>query len=101
MSKHSTDFKKQVVDQYLAGKDGTDSIGRQNGIPVSMVRTWVAFYSAHGLDGLTKKFFTLQCEFQAVRATASMGKYGLRQAGCCSVQYSLCCSDRALKAQIS
>ena len=64
MSKHSTDFKKQVVDQYLAGKDGTDSIGRQNGIPVSMVRTWVAFYSAHGLDGLTKKFSHYSANFK-------------------------------------
>lgn len=64
MSKYSLDFKIQVVNQYLAGKEGADSIGQQHGVPVSMVRAWVAFFHAHGLDGLTKKFSHYSVEFK-------------------------------------
>jgi transposase len=64
MSKYSAQFKLAVVEQYLAGALGFQSIGAQHGVPHSMVRKWVGLYRRHGTDGLRKKFTHYSAEFK-------------------------------------
>jgi transposase len=64
MSKYSEQFKLSVVEQYLTGALGFQSIGAQHGVPQSMVRKWVGLYRLHGTDGLRKKFTHYTAEFK-------------------------------------
>jgi transposase len=64
MSKYSEEFKLSVVQQYLAGVGGFKAIAHQHGLCHSMVRRWVAWYQAHGTEGLKKKFTHYSAEFK-------------------------------------
>ena len=64
MSKYSLELKIQVVDRFITGRDSALTVGDDIGVPASMVKTWVRFYCAQGLDGLTKKFSHYSAEFK-------------------------------------
>ena len=55
MRKHTAQYKLEVVQYYLSGKAGSTDTGRYFGVAKSLVRRWVAFYRAHGIDGLASK----------------------------------------------
>jgi transposase len=56
MTKHDEHFKLKIVQQYLAGAAGCQALGKEHGLAKSMVRRWVNWFEAHGIDGLKKKF---------------------------------------------
>lgn len=64
MAKYSEQFKLSVVQQYLTGSAGYKALGHQYGLAHSIIRRWVAWYQAHGTDGLKKKFSHYSAEFK-------------------------------------
>lgn len=64
MSKYSTSFKLAVVEHYLSGSAGYQTVGHHHGIDRVMVRKWVAFYRLHGEAGLQKKFASYSAAFK-------------------------------------
>jgi transposase len=64
MSKYTEQFKLAVVEQYLAGANGFQSVAKQHGVPHSMVRKWVGLFRLHGADGLRKKFSHYDAHFK-------------------------------------
>jgi len=56
LAKYTTQFKLEVVQQYLGGEIGFKALGRQYGLDYAMVKRWVNLYKAHGKAGLEKKF---------------------------------------------
>jgi transposase len=55
MSKHSTSFKRSVVDSYLVGDESYANAGSIHGVDAATVRKWVFLYRAHGDAGLSRK----------------------------------------------
>lgn len=64
MTKYDEQFRLQVVQHYLAGTDGYRAIGLRFGLDAKMVKRWVEWYDAHGIDGLRKKFTAYSAEFK-------------------------------------
>ena len=64
MSKHSEQFKLEVVKQYLSGEAGFKELGRRDELGYSMIRRWVERYREHGGSGLRKKFSHYSAEFK-------------------------------------
>jgi transposase len=56
LAKYKTQFKLEVVQQYLDGNVGFRSLGRLRGLDHAMVRRWVSLYKVHGEAGLEKKY---------------------------------------------
>lgn len=56
LAKYTTQFKLDVVLQYLGGEIGLKTLGREYELDHGMVRRWVNLYKAHGEAGLEKKF---------------------------------------------
>jgi transposase len=52
---YATQFKLEVVRQYLAGAIGFKSLAKRHGVGHSQVKRWVDLYQAHGEKGLAKK----------------------------------------------
>lgn len=72
MSKYSFELKKEVVEAYLRGDGSSDYIARKYNIPRAItVREWVAYYKAHGDEGLIvsrrKRFFSYEFKLAVVR----------------------------------
>jgi transposase len=55
MPKYDEQFKRKIVQDYLNGSVGSDTLAMRYGVPRSMVKKWVGLYRAHGRDGLTRK----------------------------------------------
>ena len=53
--KHTEQFKLTVVEKYLEGIKGYRRVGEEYRIAPAMVRRWVAWYRAHGAEGLIRK----------------------------------------------
>ena len=64
MIKFSTEFKQQVVGQYLEGKRSALSIAREHGTDESMVRLWVKRYKQYGAAGFERKKRHYNAEFK-------------------------------------
>lgn len=64
MTKYDEQFKLSVVQEYLDGAKGFKSLGIKHGLPPTMVRRWVQWFQAHGMDGLRKKFTSYSGEFK-------------------------------------
>lgn len=64
MIKHTDQFKRQIVQQYLKGNIGFHSLAHQHGIAGPMVRRWVGLYKLHGEGGLTRKRGDYSAEFK-------------------------------------
>ena len=55
MAKYSYEFKKKVVDDYLAGMGGFTYLAKKYSIPhFEIVRRWVNAYQTFGTDGLVR-----------------------------------------------
>lgn len=55
MNKYSEQFKLSVIDRYLAGPLGFHAVAVEVGVGVALVKRWVRFYRAHGIDGIKAK----------------------------------------------
>lgn len=55
MSKYSEQFKLSVIQRYLSGPLGFRAVADETGVGVAIVKRWVAFYRAHGVDGIGAK----------------------------------------------
>jgi transposase len=64
MTKHDEHFKLSVVQQYVDGTGGFQTIAKQHGLSKSQVSRWVASFRAHGVEGLTKKFSHYSADFK-------------------------------------
>lgn len=65
MSNYSEQFKLSVVKRYLSGPLGFRSVAAEVGVGVALVKRWVAFYRAHGVDGLrVKPYVRYSVEFK-------------------------------------
>jgi transposase len=64
MAKYDERFKRSLVDKYLSGSAGMDTLAKTAGIDKSMLRRWVAAYRAHGVAGLRKKHTSYSAEFK-------------------------------------
>ena len=54
MAKYSYEFKKTIVQDYLAGKGSYKHLGIKYAIPWEYVRKWVRNYNANGDEGLLR-----------------------------------------------
>ena len=55
MAKHSFEFKKKVVLEYLDGKGGTPYLSKKYGLGSdSQLRKWINAYNAFGDEGLMR-----------------------------------------------
>lgn len=64
MTKYSEQFRQQVVDEYLAGGVGTETLAARYGVGRSVLRRWIARYQEHGNKGLCKKFSHYDASFK-------------------------------------
>ena len=64
MTKYDEHFKLSVVQQYLDGTAGFQTIAKQHGLAKSQVSQWVASFQAHGMEGLKKKFRYYSADFK-------------------------------------
>jgi transposase len=64
MTKYNEQFKLSVVQHYLEGTNGYATTGAHFGLDDRMVKRWVDWYRAHGIDGLKKKFTAYSAEFK-------------------------------------
>jgi transposase len=64
MSKHTADFKLEVIKYYLSGSGSYDSTAQQYGIDRSTVRKWVAGYRYHGVSSLLAKYSSYTADFK-------------------------------------
>jgi transposase len=55
MRKYSEQFKLSVIQRYLSGPLGFRAVAEESGVGIAMVKRWVAFYRAHGVDGISAK----------------------------------------------
>ncbi|MFZ6649783.1 IS3 family transposase [Undibacterium sp. TJN25] len=64
MTKHNEQFKLAVVQPYLNGLAGYNTIAKAHGLDHGTVRRWVALHREHGMAGLQKKFSHYSAEFK-------------------------------------
>lgn len=64
MTKYNEQFKHAAVKQYLSGELAYQEVARRNGIPVSVLRRWVAGFELHGSAALKKKFQHYDAQFR-------------------------------------
>ena len=64
MTKHTEQFKLEVVQQYALGTLGYKSLATLHGLNYARVRLWVSLYHHHGAAGLAKKFSHYDAEFK-------------------------------------
>jgi transposase len=64
MARYDEGFKRQVVQDYLAGIGGYRALGAKYGIDQAMVRLWVDKYRQHGDAGLRRKSSHYSAQFK-------------------------------------
>jgi len=64
MTKNTDEFKYQVVQEYLNGVMGYVGLSQKYCLDHSMIRRWVSWYRAHGIEGIRKKFTHYSAEFK-------------------------------------
>ncbi|MET0856426.1 MAG: IS3 family transposase [Telluria sp.] len=64
MKKHTQQFKLAVVQHYLNGVDGYETVAQHHDVGRALVRRWVAFYRSHGVDGLKHKHTAYTADFK-------------------------------------
>jgi transposase len=55
MTKYSEQFKLAAIQRYLAGPGGFTAVAKEIGVGVALIKRWVKFYRARGLDGIKAK----------------------------------------------
>jgi transposase len=78
MAKYSEEFKIKLVNEYLYGNLGYQSLSEKyNMSSASSLKIWVNSYKAQGMDGLkrrkTKKEYSVQFKLDAVRFILETG----------------------------
>lgn len=76
MAKYSYEFKKQIVDEYLAGNGGYRFLTKKYGLKSKgQIEGWVAAYKSFGYDGLRrsrgKKQYSFDFKLNAVNVYLS------------------------------
>ena len=56
MSKYSKDFKLEVINHYLSGKEGFTATAKRYEVKFTHVRKWVHAHQAHGHQSLNKTY---------------------------------------------
>jgi transposase-like protein len=56
MSKYSQDFKLEVINHYLSGREGFIATAKRYGVKFTYVRKWVHAFKLHGQKSLTKTY---------------------------------------------
>jgi transposase len=65
MNKYSEQFKLTVINKYLGGPLGFKAVADEVGVGMALVKRWVAFYRAHGVDGIkAKPYVRYSAEFK-------------------------------------
>jgi transposase len=64
MVKYNEQFRQQVVEEYLAGGGGTETLAARYGVGRSVLRRWIASYREHGSKALRKKFSHYDASFK-------------------------------------
>jgi transposase len=64
MTKHTEQFKLQVVKEYLAGSAGFNTVAREHGLAAPVVRRWVEWHRLHGVEGLSRQRGRYSAEFK-------------------------------------
>ncbi len=65
MAKYSFDFKKKIVEDYLAGKGGTRYLADKYNVPaLSNVQKWINNYQAFGDEGLMRSRKQIKYSFE-------------------------------------
>ena len=64
MARHDKKFKQAVVQAYLSGEGGYQTLGGKYAVTPSVVRQWVGHYRQHGDRGLCKKFSHYSADFK-------------------------------------
>ena len=64
MARYDEGFKRQVVQDYLAGVGGYRALGAKYGIDQAIVRLWVDNYRQHGDAGLRRKSSRYSAQFK-------------------------------------
>ena len=54
MAKYSYEFKKMIVDEYINGLGGYDSLSKKHGVDRTIIRRWVANYRHFGEESLMR-----------------------------------------------
>lgn len=76
MSKYDEQFKRSVVDRYIAGGVGFTELGRQTSVNPTYIKKWVATYRLHGEAGLRKKRSVFSAAFK-LSVLGHMRSHGL------------------------
>jgi transposase len=66
MIKYTEQFKLRVVKDYLNGSMGYGRLGAHHGVAAPHIRSWVAAYRVHGLDGLRRKVSGYDARFKVL-----------------------------------
>ena len=72
MAKYSESVRLKVVRKYQAGGLGCTALAKLFGVDETVVRSWVARYRVHGLDGVRKKrqdYFSAEFKLKVLRQT--------------------------------
>jgi len=64
MSKYSLEFKLEIVNRVLLGKDSINAIAKKYEVDRGFVRSWSDAYKYHGVDGLTVKRYRYDGQFK-------------------------------------
>jgi transposase len=64
MTKHDEHLKLKIVQEYLSGVGGSDTLGARHGVSKSLIKLWAELYQVHGRDGLGKKYSSYDAEFK-------------------------------------
>jgi transposase len=64
MVRHDERFKQAVVQAYLSGVGGYDTVSATHDVSPSLVQQWVGHYRQHGEAGLRKKFSHYSADFK-------------------------------------
>jgi len=64
MSKYSLEFKLEIVNRVLLGKDSVNAIAKKYEVDRGFVRSWSDAYKYHGVDGLTVKRYRYDGQFK-------------------------------------
>ena len=64
MSKHSFEFKLEVVRAHIDGDFGPRALGKKYALDHHKIRQWTKLYKIHGSDGLAKKHSKYSAAFK-------------------------------------
>jgi transposase len=64
MTKYDEQFKLKIVQEYISGVGGSDTLGKRYGVPRSLIKLWTELYRVHGRDGINKKYSSYDAEFK-------------------------------------